>query len=324
MRVAVLGARIFVVACVISLVAGPQARAEKFVDPLGHIVEWQDPPRRIASLSPSLTEILFAIGFDASTIVGRTRFCDYPPAALAIPQLGGIVDPSIESILVTWPDLVLVTRGNPVELMESCVRLELPLYAIETRGDLERVFATIEEVGAVTGRPEDARRVADELRLRLAAVEEKTRNLPADMRPRVFHGELGDPHWTAGPGSFVDAMITAAGGTNVAAKAPADWSALSLEAIVAEDPQVYLGCFGPEGIEPARRTALEILRDPQWRGTSLGREPRLFLVDEDRISRPGPRVIDVLEEFARYLHPDLWAHPDSSASFDARPSGDRR
>jgi len=302
--------------------APPDRAANVFTDPLGHRVEWRTPPGRIVSLSPSLTEILFAIGHDATTIVGRTRFCNYPTAVESIAKIGGIVDPSLEAILLLQPDLVLATRGNPLEFMESLARLGVPVYAVETDGGLARVFASIAEVGALTGREEQAGALVAHLSERLGRVVERTAGLRATERPRVYYGEIEGAHWTAGPGSFIDDLIRLTGADNVASIAPAAWSALSLEVILARDPQVYLGILRDED---SARAYTRVVSDLQslagWRDTSLGHTPRVFLVHEDRLQRPGPRLIDVLEELARFLHPELWA--DSSAAEGLLPEGPR-
>jgi iron complex transport system substrate-binding protein len=281
-----------------------------FTDALGHKVAWSRPPERIVSLSPNLTEILFAIGCDARVVAGVTSYCTYPPQVAALPKVGGVADPSLEAVAALRPDLVLATRGNALEFMESLVRLGIPVYALEARGGLEQILALILEVGAVTGRPEGAVHLADSLRLCLEGVRARTAVLPVERRPRVYMGELEGAHWAAGPGSFIQGMIEAAGGENVGAVAPADWSPLSLEVIVARRPEVWLGAYGPSSGGDAatvRARALEILRTHEgWRDTPLGREPRMLLIDEDRLQRPGPRIFGVMEELARFLHPDLW------------------
>ncbi len=282
-----------------------------YVDVLGHSLRWETAPRRIISLSPSITEILFAIGCDTSDVVGVTRFCNYPSQARVIARVGGIVDPSAEAILLLHPDLVLATRGNPLEFIETLVRLRIPVYAIEDRGDLSQVLRAILEVGLATGRAPSALGLVRELEARLGKVEEKVADLGVGERPRVYFGELEGALWTAGPGSYVDGLIRAAGGENIAARAPAAWCPLSLETVVAADPQVYLGTFlGPDTAEQRELAEQKVRRilsaQEGWRTTSLGMEPRIFLVHEDRLQRPGPRVFTVLEEFARFLHPERW------------------
>lgn len=287
--------------------AGPQV----FTDVLGHRVEWQTPPRRIVSLSPNLTEILFAIGCDTTQVVGVTRFCNYPPAASKVARVGGIVDPSLEAIVVLRPDLALATRGNPLEFIESLIQLGTPVYALEDRGGLEQIFRMIDQLGRVTGHTGEADSLVHRLQARVSAVTGRTAAIPSDARPRVYFGELEGALWTAGPGSYIHDLIRAAGGENIAAGAPSAWCALSLEAIVTRDPQVYLGTFVGDDTAERRREAEESARRllttrEGWRDTHLGREPRIFVVHEDRLQRPGPRVIDVMDEFARFLHPQAW------------------
>ncbi len=284
-----------------------QSATHEFEDVLGHKLTWRETPRRIVSLSPNLTEILFAIGCDTTNVVGVTRFCNYPPQVRGLPKVGGIVDPNLEAMVVLAPDLVLATRGNALELMESLSELRIPVYAIETQGDLDQIFSTIEEVGRVVGREQAAVLLADSLRARAAAVALRTAGIPPAGRPRIFVGELEGAHWTAGPGSYIHALITTAGGVNVGEVSGKAWSPLTFEAIVVADPEIYLGLFGPitgRTEDEARDHAKRVLAGHEgWRHTSLGRQPRVYLVHEDRFQRPGPRIVGVLEELAAYLHP---------------------
>ncbi len=284
-----------------------------FEDVLGNRLAWSRPPARIVSLSPNLTEMLFAIDCSAR-VVGVTRFCDVPAEADALPEVGGIVDPSLEAIVALAPDLVLATRGNSLEFLASLKDLGIPVYAVDTSGDLNNIPRVIRELGAVTGHPAQADSLAGYLESRRAKVIARFAGLASAQRPRVYYGELEGALWTAGPGSFLHNLIEDAGGRNVAGHAPAPWCALSMEAVAAEDPQVYLGpCRSGADEERVRRI---LSTHPVWRAASLGRDPRLFLVDENRLLRPGPRTFDVLEEFAAFLHPDsaATAHPESAAS----------
>jgi len=289
----------------------PQSGGRTFTDALDRTITWSTAPGRIVSLSPNLTEILFALGLEPESIVGVTRFCDHPPEAGQIDVVGGIVDPNLERIASLEPDLVLATRGVPLETMTSLERLGLPVYALETRGEIDQILTNIRLIGAVTGRRAAGEKLADTLQGRIDRLTARLQDVPAAERPRVYYGDLEGPHWTAGPGSFIHALITLAGGQNIAAQAPAAWTPLSLETIVAADPQVYLGTFDPaaESADEARARAGDLLRNHEgWRATRLGKatSPRIMMVATDRLQRPGPRVIDVLEEFARFLHPHCW------------------
>ncbi len=295
----------------------PPIKPRVFEDVLGHRIQWRTPPERIVSLSPNLTEILFAIGCDTTVVVGVTRYCTYPPIVEALPDVGGVADPSLEAVAALQPDLVVATRGNPLEFMESLIGLGISVYAVETRGDLDRIFGLIYEIGEVTGRTDGAAALVDSLRGRVALVRSHVKGLRAEERPMVYMGELDGSHWTAGPGSYVQGMIEAAGGRNVGAVAPSAWSALSLEMIVARRPEVWLGAYGPySGGDEAtvRARALEILRTHEaWQQTPLGRHPRILLVHEDRLQRPGPRVYGVIEELTRFLHPERWVQEEGAA-----------
>ncbi len=279
---------------------------ETFTDVLGHRITWERPPSRIVSLSPSLTEILFAVGA-GSAVVGVTRYCDHPAAARGLPKVGGIIDISIEAVVGLDPDLVLATRGNPVEVMERLRGLGLNVYALETRGSLERIAAVVRELGCVVGRGGTADSLGAALEARIRRVREQTRGIPDSLRPRVLFGSLEGPIWTAGPGSYIHELIEAAGGSNIAADLPVAWGSLSLEVVVARDPQVLLTwCAGDAGEVDLERCAEALLdqtasRRP-WSLLSFARNRRVFVVEESRLQRPGPRVIDVLEEFAEYLH----------------------
>ncbi len=295
------------------LLSVPLIGAESFEDILGQKVSWTNRPERIVSLSPSITEVLFTIGCDTTNVVGVTTFCNYPPEVKTIASVGGIVDPSLEAIMKVSPDLVLVTRGNTREFMKSLKSLDIPVFAIEGNGDLQEIIGTIVQIGDVVGRSREAGILAGELHERLARVLKKTEGIEAPERPRVYFGELDGAHWTPGPGSFTHALIEAAGGANIGAVAVAPWSPLSLEVIYQQDPEVMLGIYS-EGNEVSTRDEIRrILQSNEvWSQTSLGRNGRVFLILDDRIQRPGPRVFDVLEEVLEYLHPGIESRSDEA------------
>ncbi|MBD3334067.1 MAG: ABC transporter substrate-binding protein [Candidatus Eisenbacteria bacterium] len=313
----------------LSLLAAPAAPAATFVDDLGDTLRWQAPPERIVSLSPSLTELLFALGIDgqvsrpaeawpapgsrsrsgiaSQTLVGVTRFCDHPPEAKKITVVGGIVDPSLEAIRSVNADLVLVTRGNPREFVHALQDLGIATYAVETNGSLRELIAAMARAARAVGRSAAGDSLAANLTQRLQRLESKTEPLAMTRKPRVYYGSVEPPYWTAGPGSTIDDIIRVAGGINVASGAPTPWCVYSLESIVAHDPQVLLGTY-PQGREARKRNAVvKILAErPGWRDTQLGEEPRLCLIEEDLLMRPGPRILTAAERVAACLHPRLF------------------
>jgi iron complex transport system substrate-binding protein len=268
-----------------------------FVDDAGRKIFVADPPTRIVSLAPSVTEILFAIGA-GTQVVGVTTFCDYPPDAQAKPKVGGAF-PNLEVVLSLKPTLVLAPRDfiRP-DMAAKLDQLKVPLFILEAN-TIEDVLRHIRTVGRMLGRSEKADSVAAELRRRVAEV--KTRTADA-VRPRVFYVLNSDPLMTAGPGSFIHQLIELAGGTNVAAGAPVAYPRLSLEEVIKQDPQVILFPVGDDEGIPEQ----EQQRWLRWTTLSAVKQHRFVRLPSVLLDRPGPRVVDGLERLARQLHPDLF------------------
>ena len=268
-----------------------------FVDDAGRKIFIADPPTRIVSLAPSVTEILFAIGA-GDRVVGVTSFCNFPPEALAKPKVGGAF-PNLEVVLSLKPTLVLAPRDfiRP-DMVAKLDQLKIPLFILESNS-IEDVLRHIQTVGRMLGRTERSDAVAGDLRRRVTEV--KTRTAGA-TRPRVFYVLNSDPLMTAGPGSFIHQLIELAGGTNVAAGAPVPYPRLSLEEVIRQDPQVILFPVGDEEGIPDQ----EQQRWLRWPTLSAVKQNRFVRIPSVLLDRPGPRVVDGLERLARQLHPDLF------------------
>ena len=268
-----------------------------FVDDAGRKIFIADPPTRIVSLAPSVTEILFAIGA-GDRVVGVTSFCNYPPEALAKPKVGGAF-PNLEVVLSLKPTLVLAPRDfiRP-DMVAKLDQLKIPLFILESNS-IEDVLRHIQTVGRMLGRTERSDAVAGDLRRRVTEV--KTRTAGA-TRPRVFYVLNSDPLMTAGPGSFIHQLIELAGGTNVAAGAPVPYPRLSLEEVIRQDPQVILFPVGDEEGIPDQ----EQQRWLRWPTLSAVKQNRFVRIPSVLLDRPGPRVVDGLERLAQQLHPDLF------------------
>jgi iron complex transport system substrate-binding protein len=268
-----------------------------FVDDAGRKIFIADPPTRIVSLAPSVTEILFAIGAGGQ-VVGVTSFCDYPPDAQAKPKVGGAF-PNLEVVLSLKPTLVLAPRDfiRP-DMVAKLDQLKVALFILEAN-TIEDVLRHIQTVGRMLGRSEKADSVAADLRRRVAEVRTRTADA---ARPRVFYVLNSDPLMTAGPGSFIHQLIELAGGTNVAAGAPVAYPRLSLEEVIKQDPQVILFPVGDDEGIPEQ----EQQRWLRWTTLSAVKENRFVRLPSVLLDRPGPRVVDGLERLARQLHPDLF------------------
>ena len=283
--------------------AGLAGSRQAIVDVLGDTLSAGPCPRRIVSLSPSVTEILFVLGVDSSRIVGVTRFCDYPPAAQRRPVVGGIVDPSPEVILVQRPDLVLAVRGNPRPLLGQLGRLGLPVFAFDDRTGLRGVGEMMETVAAVSCPDDPARAdsVVAWFRGALAAYESWASAIPPAERPTVYYADPEFPTWTAGAGSHIDDLMRMAGGVNLAGALPG-WPQMSLERIILDQPRFLLLAL-PGDQDPARAYK-ELMAKPGWSGLAALRERRICWIPAARLQRPGPRLVGVLGELAACLHPD--------------------
>jgi len=271
------------------------------VDDAGRTVEIAKTPQRIISLAPSNTEILFALGL-GNKVVGVTEFCDYPEEAKAIEKVGGL-EPNMEKIVALNPDLVLAIGGSPaqVEKATEMEKLGLTVLVLEP-GDIEGIMANIELVGRATDAEKEATELTAEMRKRFDDIIAKTEK--ADSRPKVFFElDATDPSkpYTPGPGSFIDALIALAGGSNIGAGAKMQWAQLSTEEIIAQDPEIIVLGDANYGV-----TAEMVKGRPGWSVITAVRDSAIYPIDDILISRPGPRIIDGLEALARIIHPELF------------------
>lgn len=271
------------------------------VDDAGRTVEIVRNPQRLISLAPSNTEILFALGL-GDKVVGVTDFCDYPEEAQAIEKVGGM-EHNLEKIVALNPDLVLAIGGSPaqVEKATEMDKLGLTVLVLEP-GDIEGIMTNIELVGKATGAEKQASQLAAEMWKRFDEITAKAKG--AESKPKVFFElDATDPSkpYTPGPGSFIDALISLAGGSNIAASAKMQWAQFSTEEIIAQDPEVIVLGDANYGI------TVEMVKErPGWSVIAAVKNGAIYPIDDILISRPGPRIIDGLEALARIIHPELF------------------
>ncbi len=278
--------------------AVPAGAQVELRDDQGFVFPAGPPPRRIVSLSPSITEVLFVLGL-GSSIVGDTRYCDYPPEAVAKPKVGGIVDPDLEKIRALDPDLVIAFRGNPLPVIRRMRSLGLPVFVLQEGETIESLFPFLEKIGLLTQRRAEAAGLIRGLKARYDRVEQALGKVQA--RPRVFLAIHGLGFWTSGRDSYLTDLVARAGGTSIAGHAAKRWVEYSPEQLLEASPDAFvLLTKSEEDFEQAKRwlTGLAALRS-----LSAVRESRIYRLDENEASRFGPRIIDVLEDLARILHP---------------------
>ncbi len=278
----------------------PVEQSMTYTDSLGRTVTLEATPQRIVSLAPSNTEILFAVGA-GSRVVGRDEFSDYPPEAASIDTVGGSFgEYNAEAILALEPDLVLAAEINPPELVQQLEDLGLTVYYLGNPTTLEEMYANLETVAQLTGH--DASGLVASLKARVAAVDEKI--MPLSSRIPVFYEiDATDPSkpWTYGPGTFGDLLISRAGGYNIGGIASDPYPQISIEQVVAANPSVIILGDSMWGV-----TADSVKARPGWETIPAVQSDSIFPFDDNLVSRPGPRLVDGLEQLAKLLRPDLF------------------
>jgi iron complex transport system substrate-binding protein len=282
---------------VIALCAPAVAAAFTVTDQTGRVLTLSASPRRIVSLVPSVTEVLFAIGAE-DLLVGVTDFCNYPAAARKKPSVGGMIAPSLEAIVTLKPDLVVATTaGNREETFAQLARLKIPVYVVDpTR--LADVLDLISRLGALTGRSREADRLAASLAQRIDAVSRRVGGLP---RPRVLYVLWPEPLIVPARGSLVSELLVLAGADSVTAGAGDGYPRYSLEAAVARAPEVII--LASHGGDPSPMARERWERFTELPAVKAG---RVYTVSGDLMHRYGPRVVDGLEQLARLVHPDAF------------------
>ncbi len=269
----------------------------KVVDGYGRAVSISRTPLRIISLAPSITETLYAVEV-GERVVGVDDFSDYPEEVGAKPRIGSYLNPDLEKIVALKPDLILASDITPLEMVLDLEQRGLTVFVLAPK-TLREVIHDIRLVGLITGNADKANAVAGKLEQRINAVTSKISNSSA-YRPKVYLEYY--PYWTFGPGSFGHDLILMAGGRNLAEGAVAAYPQVSDEFIVGSNPEIIIFTVGPHA-----KTTIEDIEDrPGWRNTEAVRSGRIYTIDDDILSRPGPRLVDALEQLAKTFHPELF------------------
>lgn len=272
------------------------------IDGMGREITLEKAPERIVSLSPSNTEVLFAAGA-GDLVVGDTEYCDYPEEAKALPKVGGFSASSIsiETIISLNPDIVFSNDSGHEPVIEALEQANIKVYAVKANS-FEDVYANLELVGKLTGHEAEAEQVVEQMKARIAAVEEKVATIPQEDRPTVFWEIWDEPLMTSGPNTFSAQMIEIAGGINIFSDLTEDYPQVSTEEVVKRNPDVIMG---PD-THGDKLIAEQLTSRPGWEGVAAIKNGRIYLIDGNSSSRPGPRLVDALEEIAASFYPDLF------------------
>lgn len=272
-------------------------------DQRGKEFQFEQPVQRIVSLAPSNTEILFAVGA-GSQVVGRDSFSDYPAEALNVADIGGGFGAlDTETIIASSPDLVLAADLTPAEQIQALEDLGLTVFVLGNPVDLPGMYENLRTVAKMTGHLEETETLIASLEERVAVVEEKLAGVTD--RPLVLYEIDGtDPNapWVPGPGTFVNTLLTMAGGDNMSATLEGAWVQVSLETIIQMNPDlILLGDAQWGGVTPEMVAARG-----GWDALTAVQEGKIYPFDDNLVSRPGPRLVDGLEALAKFLHPELF------------------
>ena len=271
-------------------------------DQMGRQLRIERVPERIVSLSPSNTEIVYALGLE-DKLVGVTEYCDYPEAAKDKPKIGGFNTVDDEKIVEIQPDLVLATEIHTDEVIPHLERLGLTVLAI-TPKTLSQVLAAINLIGKCTGRKEEAARLVDEMEGRIKAIADKTGNLTQVERPRVFYVTWHNPLMTVGSEARHDELIQVSGGINIFHDLADDYPTVSLEAVINANPEVIIA---GTGMGSGEDSPLQLaLTEPRLKDVDARIRDRVYGVHTDLVARPGPRIADGLEWMAGVIHPEIF------------------
>ncbi len=253
-------------------------------------------PRRIISLTPTITETLFALGA-GEHVVGVTRFCNYPPEARKCTKVGGLIDTDVEAILALHPDLVVAESQQAVVRRLRGLGLDGLTVKFESMADLLVAF---DEVGRGVGLEAEAGALVAGIRRRTAEVTGALKNAP---RPRVLVVVGRHPLVAVGRGTFLDELITMAGGTNITGDSERPYPIVSMETVLLSDPQIIVECSG----SMAGKDLTEEVRQSWSRWSSLAAvsSGQVYVSHSDALLRPGPRISQALDELVGFFHPEV-------------------
>lgn len=266
----------------------------EFEDALGRQLSFDQPPQRIISLVPAVTEILFALGLQ-DRLVAVTDYCDYPPAAKELPQVGLYSRPSLESILLFKPDLVIASAGmNRPSLVKRLEGLNIPVYVVNPHNIAESI-ETIRNLGSLNGRSMEAEDIVTAMQARIDRLEEQ---LSVERKPQILTLIMLQPLTVAGPDTFIDDIIKRSGGENVVPAGPSRYPTWNSEALLAIDPEVIVVSSHPG--QPDPQSFFE-----QWPQLQAVRNKRVVEIEADWLHRPGPRIVLGIEAMTKVLHPGI-------------------
>ncbi len=264
-----------------------------YTDGIGRRVIIPGHPKRIISLAPSVTEVIYLLGAD-DRLVGVTTHCDWPESVRTKPRIGDLINPNYELILAAMPDLVIAsTAGNDRSAVMKLADLGLPVYVTAPRS-VEKIFETVAAIGRISDRAAQGQTLVSRMRERLDEIKRRLEGLPP---LRAFFITWFDPLLAPGKDTFENDLLLLVGVESISAGSDQFYPRYSLEQVLARDPDVII-TVSHEGspLPDLRRLA-------GWQRLSAVRNGRIYILSEV-FQHPSPRFVDGVEELARKLHPE--------------------
>ena len=294
----------------------PQAetRANRtYTDEIGRRVTIPEDVKRVVSLAPNLTEIIFALG-KGDQLAGDTDFCDYPPEATLKPRVGGPINPNLEQIVAIMPDLILATKSiNRRETVDALDRLRLPVYVTDPHS-VDEMVASVEHIGNALHSENTSAPIVKNLHERLSDLD---RRLAGTLPRSVLFVVWTDPLISIGRDTFIADALRRAGARSVL-DTSAEWPRINLEEIIRLQPEYLV--FASAHAADSQRDIDALRSRPGWRDLDALRQGKIVVIS-DAIIRPAPRIVDAIEQLARALHSESFA---PGASHDNARTGSKQ
>lgn len=273
----------------------------EYTDDLGQKIVIDTEVERIVSLAPGVTEMIFALDAE-DKLVGVSSVANYPEEALEKESVGNISEPNIEKIVALKPDLVIAESVTNKEVVRRLTNLGIKIAGFRPNS-IPETIQMIDDIAFLISAEDKAEELTFQMRSEFKRVKNLVdKKIQQERRQRVFYEIWSDPLFTAGKNTFLDSIIFQAGGYNIGRDAQGSWPQFNLESLIAADPEVYIASehSSPEGLTMEKLKSRTLMRE-----TSAYKNDRLYLVNQDLVNRPSPRIIEGYKEFVAAIFPEL-------------------
>lgn len=265
------------------------------LDDTGYQVTLDKEPDKIISLAPGNTEILFALGL-SEKIIGVDNYSNYPEEAESIEKIGDAFNLNMEKIIELEPDLILTLKGNE-EAISEFLDLGIAVYTLDAN-NMDNVLEDISEIGKLTNSLYEVEELLSEMRGEIKRIKSLVADVSEEEKPKVFYMVWNEPIMSAGKGTFINDLIEQANGINIVESDGLEgWLEYSLERLIEHNPDVIIA---PESLAPTPET---ITNDERFSSIKAVLENRVVIVDDDPVTRIGPRIVEGFLQIAQALYP---------------------